>query len=119
MQDDHVAGVAGHEQLWTAQGWVGRFGLPFAPAEHGSGHTSDDVAKVRVESAELLTGYYDAVHASTLGYLRGLTPPELDRIVDRNWDPPVTLGVRLVSVLDDDIQHAGQAALLRGIILRR
>ena len=28
VQDDHVAGVAGFEQVWTAQGWAERFGLP-------------------------------------------------------------------------------------------
>jgi hypothetical protein len=30
----------------------------------------------------------------------------------------VTLGVRLVSVLDDDMQHVGQAAFVRGVVLR-
>ena len=39
-----------------------------------------------------------------------------DRVVDRTWDPPVTLGVRLVSILDDDTQHAGQAAYVRGLL---
>jgi hypothetical protein len=37
-------------------------------------------------------------------------------VVDASWDPPVTLGVRLVSVISDDLQHAGQAAYLRGMI---
>ena len=40
---------------------------------------------------------------------------DLDRVIDENWDPPVTLGVRLVSILDDDAQHVGQAAYLRGL----
>ena len=69
-------------------------------------------------SGELLTGYYDAVHAETLNYIRELTDADLDRVVDKAWDPPVTLGVRLVSVISDDLQHAGQAAYLRGIIER-
>ena len=42
--------------------------------------------------------------------LEGLAPDDLDRVVDRRWDPPVTLGVRLVSIADDSLQHAGQAA---------
>jgi hypothetical protein len=119
VQDDHVAGVAGSEQVWTAQGWAERFGLPFRVRSIGYGHSSADVAAVRVESPELLTGYYDAVAARTLEYVGGLTEGDLDRVVDEAWDPPVTLGVRLVSVIDDCAQHAGQAAFVRGIVLRR
>ena len=118
VQDDHIAGVAGFEQVWTGQGWFDRFGLPFKPSEHGYGHTSDDVAAVRPDGPELLVGYYDAVHRQTVGYLRTITDDGLDRVVDTAWDPPVTLAVRLVSVLSDDLQHAGQAAFLRGIVTR-
>lgn len=119
VQDDHVAGAAGTEQVWTAQGWVERFGLPFDPADIGYGHCSDDVAAVRVASPEELVGYHDAVHESSARYAAGLVDADLDRVVDDAWDPPVTLGVRLVSVLSDDLQHAGQAAFVRGIVLRR
>ena len=56
------------------------------------------------------------MHEQTLQYLDGIGEADLDRIVDRRWDPPVTLGVRLVSVADDDIQHAGQAAFVRGVV---
>ena len=119
IQDDHVAGVAGTEQVWTEQGWEQRFGLPFPTHAVGYGHTSDDVAAVRVESPELLTGYYDAVATRTAEYVGGLTDADLDRVVDKAWDPPVTLGVRLVSVINDCAQHAGQAAFVRGVLLRR
>ena len=119
IQDDHVAEVAGAEQVWTSQGWVERFGLPFDPRDTGYGHRADDVAAVRVESGELLVGYYDPVHQQTIGYVEQLTDADLARVVDRSWDPPVTLGVRLVSVLADDLQHAGQAAFVRGILQRR
>jgi Protein of unknown function (DUF664) len=119
IQDDHVAGVAGAEQVWTSQGWVERFGLPFDPRDTGYGHRADEVAAVRVDSGELLVGYYDAVHAHTVRYVERLGDTDLARIVDRSWDPPVTLGVRLVSVIADDLQHAGQAAFVRGILQRR
>jgi uncharacterized damage-inducible protein DinB len=119
VQDDHVAGVAGTEQAWTAGGWADRFGLPFPPGELGYGQSSAQVAQVRVESADLLTGYYDAVHEQTLRFVRGLRDEDLDTVVDRSWDPPVTMGVRLVSVLSDDLQHAGQAAFIQGILARR
>jgi hypothetical protein len=119
IQDDHVADVAGAEQVWTSQGWVERFGLPFDPRDTGYGHRAAEVAAVRVESGELLVGYYDAVYQQTIRYVEQLTDADLARVVDRSWDPPVTLGVRLVSVLADSLQHAGQAAFVRGILQRR
>jgi len=115
VQDDHVADAAGSEQVWTAQDWVTRFGLPFPPEATGYGQGSEEVAAVRA-GADLLLGYYDAVHERTLQYLGEITDADLDRIVDRRWDPPVTLGVRLVSIADDDVQHAGQAAFVRGVV---
>ncbi|MDR6863288.1 mycothiol transferase [Phycicoccus sp. 3266] len=116
VQDDHVADVAGVEQVWTAQDWHGRFGLPFGPEVTGYGQSSEDVAKVSGVTAEQLTGYLDAVHEQTVGYVRSLTPEDLSRVVDERWDPPVTLGVRLVSVVNDDQQHVGQAAFVRGLL---
>jgi hypothetical protein len=115
IQDDHVADVARTEQAWTSQGWVERLGLPFDPRDTGYGHRPADVAAVRV-SGELLVGYHDAVHRQTVSYVERLVDADLARIVDRSWDPPVTLGVRLVSVIADDLQHAGQAAFVRGIL---
>jgi hypothetical protein len=64
---------------------------------------------------EDLLEYLDAVHAETEAMLRDLSPADLDRVVDRNWDPPVTLGVRLISIVDDCVQHVGQAAYVRGL----
>ena len=114
VQDDHIAGVAGTEQVWTANGWYDRSGLPFEPSAHGYGHSADDVAAVTL-SADFLTGYHDEVHAATCDYVRGLTDSDLDRVVDDNWDPPVTASARIVSIIDDCAQHLGQAAYLRGI----
>lgn len=118
IQDDHVADAAGSPQVWTAQGWTERFDLPFDAAETGYGHSAAEVTALRVDSGDLLTGYHDAVHERTVEYVGALTDDDLPRIVDRSWDPPVTLGVRLVSVIADDLQHAGQAAFVRGIVER-
>jgi DinB superfamily len=118
IQDDHVADVAGVEQRWIADGWYERFALPFPPEAHGYGHTSEEVGQVRTDGA-LLRGYFDAVDAATVRYLRELRGGDLDRIVDERWDPPVSLGVRLVSVVADDLQHVGQAAYVRGVAERR
>ncbi|MET8569417.1 DinB family protein [Streptomyces sp. NPDC004783] len=116
VQDDHVADAFGLDQVWLGQDWEKRFGLGLPRRDTGYGHTPAKVAKVRVDSAGLLTGYYDAVHEQTLGALRSLTAKDLERVVDDSWDPPVTLGVRLVSVLSDDLQHVGQAAYVRGLL---
>ena len=118
VQDDHVSAVAGTDQAWTSAGWAARFGLPFDAGETGYGHKSTDVGMVKA-SAALLAGYHQAVFDQTAGYVKGLEDKDLDRIVDRRWDPPVTLGVRLVSVIDDDLEHVGQAAFVRGLVLRR
>ena len=116
VQDSHVADVAGADEVWVTGGWVDRFGLPFSPGEIGYGQSTDEAARVIVDDAGLLREYYDATHAVSVDYIGALTDSDLDRIVDRNWDPPVTLGVLLISVIDDDTQHIGQAAYVRGLL---
>jgi uncharacterized damage-inducible protein DinB len=116
IQDDHVAGVAQTKQVWESGDWAPRFGLEPGVMDTGYGHTPTQVATITVKSAEVLTAYYDAVHERTIRYVKTLIDDDLSRIVDTYWDPPVTLRVRLVSVINDDLQHAGQAAYLRGMI---
>jgi uncharacterized damage-inducible protein DinB len=115
-QDHHIAGATHAEQVWTSGDWAPRFGLPEGSPDTGYGHSSGEVATIVVESSEVLVAYYDAVHERTLRFLEALTDADLPRIVDESWDPPVTLAVRLVSVLSDDLQHAGTAMYVRGII---
>ncbi|WP_405425552.1 DUF664 domain-containing protein [Micromonospora sp. NBC_00617] len=116
VQDHHVADLLDAEQIWMSGDWAGRFGLTADPHNTGYGHTPAQVAEVRPESAQALIDYYEAVSARTGTFLAGLRPADLDRVVDESWDPPVTLGVRLVSIADDDLQHAGQAAYVRGLV---
>ena len=116
VEDDHLADAFGVPQVWTEYGK--RFELPLAPADTGYGHSSEHVAQVTVASGDLLTGYQDAVHEQAIRLVSGVTDADLSRVVDKAWDPPVTLGVRLVSVVSDGLQHAGQAAFIRGILLR-
>ncbi|GGT87637.1 MULTISPECIES: mycothiol transferase [Streptomyces] len=118
IQDDHVADAFGTDQVWTSDGWKSRFGLPFPARATGYGQSSKQVGQVRAP-AELLLGYYDAVHERSLACVAEVTNADLDRIVDDSWDPPVSLGVRLVSVIAEDNQHAGQAAYVRGVVERQ
>ncbi|MGS2617207.1 mycothiol transferase [Micromonospora sp. LZ34] len=116
VQDHHVADAFGAEQLWVSGDWAGRFWLAPDPDDIGYAHTPAQVAAVRPESAQALVDYHEAVAARTRTFLAELRPADLDRVVDESWDPPVTLGVRLVSVANDDLQHVGQAAYVRGLL---
>jgi uncharacterized damage-inducible protein DinB len=114
VQDDHVADAAGTEQVWFSGGWHERFDLPFEPGATGYGQTPDEVSAVHTTS-ELLAGYAREVTAATQAFVQTLTDDDLDRIVDEGWDPPVTLGTRLVSVIGDDLKHLGQAEYAAGL----
>ena len=118
VEDDHIAGAAGSEQLWTSAGWFERMALPLSRLATGYGHGPSEVAAVRVESADLLRDYHEAVFESAVEYVRGLEDADFGRIVDESWDPPVTLAVRLVSIISDGLQHVGQAAYVRGLLER-
>jgi hypothetical protein len=118
IQDDHVAGLDGSEQVWTAKRWDQRFNLPLDTFDTGYGHDPETVAKVTADSPSLL-GYYEDVHQKTVEYISTLGEEDLARVIDTRWDPPVTVSIRLVSVIADDLQHVGQAAYVRGILQRR
>jgi DinB superfamily len=118
IEDDHIADVAGWPQVWTTGGWARRLGLPFDPADTGFGHAAQQVAAIP-GNAELLLGYFDAEHEMAIRFVRTLTDVDLDRIVDTNWDPPVTLGARLVSVAGHNFEQAAQAAFVRGVLERK
>lgn len=113
--DEHLAEAAGRDEVWVAEGWSSRFGLPLDDADTGYGHTCELVAAIRVFE-ELLLGYADAVTDRATAYAGGLSDADLDWVVDEDWDPPVTLAVRLISVIDDAVQHVGQAGLVRGLL---
>jgi hypothetical protein len=116
VQDQTVAAQSGADQVWER--WRDSFALPFSPRSTGYGHASADVAAVDV-SADLLAGYFDEALARTLAFVAERTEAELAMVVDESFDPPVTLATRLVSVLSDSLQHAGQAAFVRGSFERR
>lgn len=115
MQDHHVSELAGREQAWVADGWHARFSMPADPEDTGRGHTSEQVARLSPPDVETLRAYHDAVAGRTRDYLATVDGDELDRIIDRSYDPAVSVGVRLVSVISDNLQHAGQARYVRGI----
>jgi hypothetical protein len=116
VQDAQIAELASDNQLWTSGDWAERIGLAADPRDTGYAHSPEQVAAVRPPDGQVLLDYLDAVAARTEAYLKDLSADDLDQVVDERWDPPVTLGVRLVSVADDCVQHAGQAAYVRGLL---
>ncbi|MGB3955715.1 MAG: DinB family protein [Brooklawnia sp.] len=113
-EDAQVAAIAGEPDVYSQQGWVDRVDLPYRDHEIGYGHTPAQVREFRITDPALLTDYYAAVHEATLRLLADLTADDLDRLVD---DPfQVSVGVRLVSVVNDVTQHLGQIGYLRGLI---
>jgi len=119
VQDSHLAELRDAEEVWTAgaRSWQQKFDLPFEASATGYGHSSEEVDMVQASSA-LLVGYYDAVQKATHHYLSQLRAGDYTRVVDPSWDPPVTLLMRLVSVISDDLQHVGQAMYVRGLLER-
>ena len=118
VQDNHVAELLGADQLWTSGEFAAGFGLVAAADDTGYGHSAEQVLGVRPRDTSVLLGYFSAVTARTREWLDTLCDDDLDTIVDRRFDPPVTMGVRLVSVADDGLEHAGQAAYVRGLLGR-
>jgi Protein of unknown function (DUF664) len=116
VQDHHIAELIDADQVWVADNWARRFGLEADPSNTGYGHSAEEMAAVRPEQPGVLLEYLDVVDARTRAMLAGLAPGDLDRVVDRRWDPPVTMGVRLISVADDSLQHVGQAGYVRGLL---
>ena len=115
VQDHHLSDLAGLPQQWSAQGWHAKFRMKPDDSETGSGHTPKQVEALKVDGPELLLGYYDAVYERSKRYLAGVRPVDLDRELDEpQYTPLPKVGVRLVSVLADNTQHAGQIAYLRG-----
>lgn len=119
IQDDHIADIAGTDQVWVGDRWAERFGLEPGTMDHGYGHSPEQVAAIRPADPSVLTDYVDQATDQTLAYLESVDVDELDRVVDTSWDPPVTAGVRLNSVISDNLQHLGQAAYVRGLYERR
>ena len=114
--DIQVAPLAGVEPVWVSGGHRERFALPLPDDTQDWRHTPEEAAQVVVGDLSVLTAYLDDAYAMAYGYMRSLAPERLDDIIDSSWDPPVTRGARLVSIIDDAAQHSGQAVYTRRLL---
>jgi len=120
VQDDHIADLAGEKQLWLSEGWHSRFNRASDPKDIGFGHTSEAVAAFKSPDVDTILGYHHAVLKRTRRYISSLSAADLDRELNEPWFQPLpTVGVRLISVLADDLQHVGQIAYVRGLLKGR
>lgn len=117
VQDRHFANLMGEEQLWIAAGWYARFNRPPDVDDTGARHTSEQVAAFKSPDVQTFLDYYRSVYDRTKRYIFGLSEADLDRqLDDPRYQPPLTVGGRLVNVISDNLQHAGQVAYLRGLL---
>ena len=120
VQDDHIASLMNQEQLWIKDGWYVKFGRENDPRDRGFGHTPEQVAAFEFPAIEVLLEYHRAVAERSKSYIRSLSETDLDvELNEPQYTPLPTVGVRLVSVLSDNLQHAGQAAYVRGMLQGR
>lgn len=119
-QDDRIAEFMGADQLWVSEKWYAQFNRSEDPKDTGIGHSSEEVRAFKSPEAATLLGYHRAVRERTKQYLLSLSLDDLDREISIPRSPqPAKLGGYLVGVLNDNLQHAGQVAYLRGLLKGR
>ena len=113
-QDLGIAGLMGDEQLWIREGWHAKFNRPPEPMDFGLGHTPEDLAAFKSPDIKVLSDYQQVVLEQTKRYLNNLSESELDRKLDHPVFP--TVAARIIALISDNLQHAGQAGYVRGLI---
>ncbi|WP_169251981.1 DinB family protein [Brevibacterium sp. 'Marine'] len=114
--DVQLFDLTGQQEQW--EDFRDRFALGEAGDGFGLGHTPEQASEIRVADQQLLVDYLAATLNAFTTYLGTLTEDDLDEIIDENWTPVVTRGVRMVSIIDDAIQHVAQAAFIAGALTR-
>lgn len=115
--DYQISPLAGLPQLYEAAGFKERFNLDLPDDTQDWCHTPQEAAKVVVSDKELLKDYLQATMDRTKTYFAQLDEASLADIIDRNWTPAVTRGVRLISTVDDIVMHSGQAVYTRRLVI--
>lgn len=114
--DIQTADLAGTSEVWSRDGYAERTGIGAPGDGVGLGHTPGDAREICSDHGDALVDYVAAATDALLAYISTLTDADLDEVIDENWDPPVTRGVRLISIIDDAAQHVGQAAYAVGAL---
>lgn len=116
QQDAQIASLMGEKQLWIKDEWYATFNRQPEPNDIGFGHGPEQVSAFKSPEAKILLDYNRAVVERSKQYISSLSENDLDRELNEPWFQPLpTVGVRLVSILDDSVLHAGQVAYVRGL----
>lgn len=112
--DVQLSDLTGDEQMWEQ--FREGFGLGESGDAVGLGHTPEQAAGIKVDDQQLLVDYVEATLSALGRYVGELSETDLSEVIDENWTPPVTRGVRLASIIDDAAVHVGQAAYAAGAL---
>ena len=116
QQDVQIASLMREDQLWIRDKWHVKFDRTADPEDIGFGHTPEQVSAFKSTNADILIDYNRAVLERSKYYIQSLSKGDLARELNEPWFQPLpTVGVRLVSILNDSVIHAGQAAYARGL----
>ena len=116
QQDAQIASLMGEEQLWIKEKWYAKFNRQAEPMDLGFGDMPEQVAAFKTPDTKILLDYNRAVVERSQQYIQTLSESDLDKELEEPWfKPPPTVGVRLISIMDDSMIHAGQAAYARGL----
>ena len=117
QQDAQIASLMGDDQLWISDEWYAKFNRTADPQDVGFGQTPEQVAEFKSPDIQILLDYHRAVLERSKRYFLSLSKTDLDRELNEPWFQPLpTIGVRLISILNDAVVHAGQAAYVRGLL---
>ncbi len=116
--DRNISELMEQEQLWIRDKWHAKFNRAPDPAETGFGYSSEDVSTFRSQDGKTLLEYHHAVLELAKRYISGtLSETELKReSASPTFGNVATVRRRLVGVVNDGLQHVGQAAYVRGLL---
>ncbi|WP_019777148.1 DinB family protein [Streptococcus sobrinus] len=115
--DYQISPLTGLPQLYETAGFKERFNLDLPDDTQDWRHTPQEAAKVVVSDKQVLKDYLQASMERTKAYFAQLDEADLADVIDRNWTPAVTRGVRIVSTVDDIVMHSGQAVYSRRLVI--
>ena len=112
-RDSIVANFSGTKTLWETE-WAAKLGMDANPPQY----KPEDVHTFDPKSVDLLMGFFGAVEKHTADIVGKLNDADLERMVQPmvQGRPPASVAARLGVILNDNIQHIGQVAYLRGML---
>lgn len=117
VQDGQIADLMDAEQVYIKDGWYSEFNRQPEPEDVGFGHSSEQVAAFKSPDVSVIMNYEKEVLERVKSFINSLSAEDLDRELNEPWFQPLpNVGVRLISIMSDALQHTGQIAYVRGLL---